>query len=189
MTRFMDLLKAPVRAARAAAVVLHPMHRWRAVRALASRPAPRRIVFICHGNICRSPYAAGAFTRRLGTAHRDDVSVDSAGFIGPGRPSPPEARRVAADRGVSLSSHRSRVVSGGDVHEAGLVVVMDPAQARKLRRSFGVDPYSILVLGDLDPAPFAPRTIHDPVDGSEDIFRRTYDRIDRCLDALVEALY
>src|SRR5207245_10184938 len=66
--------------------LLHPLRRWQTRRRLGGRPPPRSIVFVCHGNICRSPYAAAAFSREVPPMFRAGVRIDSAGFVGPGRP-------------------------------------------------------------------------------------------------------
>ena len=75
--------------------LLHPWRYHAALRRLRRTPPLRSVLFICHGNICRSPYAAAAARRLL----PESVAVESAGFIGPDRPSPPEAVAVAAERG------------------------------------------------------------------------------------------
>lgn len=168
---------------------LHPLRRRRAAR--SSRDALRAahsgtpdVLFVCHGNICRSPYAALAFeqdTRRRGVA----VRVTSAGFINPYQPCPAEALSVASRRG-DLSAHRSSLVTPERVQDADLVVVMSAAQARSIRRR---NPEArVLVLGDLDPLPIDRRTVRDPIGQSESIFEEVYARIDRCIESLVEAL-
>jgi protein-tyrosine-phosphatase len=65
---------------------------------------------------------------------------------------------------------------------------MDPAQGRAIRDRFGLPPRDILVLGDLDPAPLATRTIHDPVDQSLEVFEQSYARIERCVAELAGVL-
>jgi hypothetical protein len=65
---------------------------------------------------------------------------------------------------------------------------MDPAQARAIRDRFGRPLRDILVLGDLDPAPLAARTIHDPVDQPLEMFEQSYARIERCVAELVRVL-
>src|SRR2546427_199033 len=68
--------------------VLHPLRRRRAL-ALLRRHAPvRSVLVVCHGNMCRSPFAAGLLRPWLSGR---GVRVDSAGFLGPGGRSPPEA--------------------------------------------------------------------------------------------------
>ena len=166
--------------------VLHPLRRQVARNALRGRRLPRLTLVVCHGNICRSPYAAGAL--RCLVAHGDDGRVVSAGFIGADRPSPPEAVAVAAAHNVDLSRHRSRPLLAGEVQAADLIVVMDAAQGRAMRRAHGWHRRDIVVLGDLDPLPIKTRAIRDPVDQPREVFEETYSRIDRCLHELVRTL-
>lgn len=169
--------------------LLHTGRRRRALRELAGVPAPRSILVVCLGNICRSPYAEHRLTDEFARAGLDDVRVVSAGFILPGRPSPDAARRVAAGRGLDLENHRSRVVTPAMAQEADVTLVMAPGQLRKLRQVAGAEPEGpAIVLGDLDPAPIDRRTIVDPYDQPDGVFEAVYERIDRCCRSLVEAL-
>lgn len=148
-----------------------------------TRRAVRSVLFVCYGNICRSPYAAAAYARLAGEAG-GAVRVTSAGFIGPGRPSPPEAQTVAARRGLDLAAQRSRLITEPLVRDHDLIVVMERAQAAALARTFGRD-RGVLVLGDLDPEPIDTRTILDPYGRTEDEFEAVYARIDRCVRSLL----
>lgn len=168
--------------------MLHPPRRRAARRKLERTGWPESVLFVCHGNICRSPYAAEVFRHRAGEAHRPPVEISSAGFIGPDRRSPPVARRVASERGVDLEEHRSSLVSHRRVVAAALVLVMDAGQRRRLLRSYGGRRDRTVVLGDLDPEPWRRREISDPVGGGPDVFARVYDRVDRCVEALVRTL-
>jgi protein-tyrosine phosphatase len=165
--------------------LLHSLHRRRALAALGRRPAPAAILVVCHGNICRSPFAAALLAGYLAPA---GVRVGSAGFLGLNRPCPPEAVTAAAGRGVDLAAHRSRLLTPDAARRADLIVVMDPAQGRAVRERFGRLPRDIVVLGDLDPAPLTRRAIHDPVDQSLEVFEQSYARIERCVVELVQAL-
>jgi protein-tyrosine phosphatase len=156
--------------------LLHPWRRHRARIHADSRP--RSVLFICYGNICRSPYAAAAYRRLAG----DGVRVTSAGLIGPGRASPAEAQAVASRRGLDLTEHRSQLITASLLEEYDLVVVMERAQASALREYGRVE--NVLVLGDMDPEPIDTRTILDPYSRAEDVFEAVYDRIDRCVRAL-----
>lgn len=146
-------------------------------------------MFVCHGNVCRSPYAAGAFRRLLAPSIGRTARVDSAGFIGPGRPPPTTAIDAAAARGVDLSAHRSRALTPEGVRSASIVVVMEPEQALTLTRRFGAPVNRILQLGDLDPSPIEQRAIQDPIDQPREVFDTVYARIDRCLVAWVDTLF
>jgi protein-tyrosine phosphatase len=143
------------------------------------------VLFVCHGNICRSPYAEHALVRDLGD--REGWRIVSAGFVKPDRPSPAEARAVASRRGVDLEEHRSRLLTDESVETADLIYVMSAAQERDIQEQFGADPGKVWVLGDLDPEPIRKRTIRDPVEQPEAVFEEVYDRIDRCIRVMVES--
>ncbi len=164
----------------------HAGRRARARSVLRER-TQGRVLFVCHGNICRSPYAEHALRRELGREGVENWTVESAGFVKPDRPSPVEARRVAARRGVDLEEHRSRLLTSESVGSADLIYVMSAAQERDLLARFAVASEVVWVLGDLDPDPISKRTIRDPVEQPESVFERVYDRIDRCLRVIVEA--
>jgi protein-tyrosine-phosphatase len=94
---------------------------------------------------------------------------------------------VAARRGHDLGAHSSKLLTTENVGAAELVVVMDAKQKRKIRRLYGRTAESVLVLGDLDPEPIDTRVIRDPWGHPEEVFEASYERIDRCLRALIEA--
>jgi protein-tyrosine phosphatase len=165
--------------------LLHPWRRRKAIEGLLHRDRPAVVLVVCHGNICRSPFA-GLVLQRLLAPH--GMRAESAGFIGPGRSPPPEAIEAAEERAVDLSSHRSRLITPDVVGAAGLVVVMDAHQAREIRARFGRPAGDVVLLGDFDPKPIETRHVHDPVDQPLRVFSDVYDRIDRCLVALSEAL-
>jgi len=73
------------------------------------------VVFICYGNICRSPYAAARLRHMLATSGVTGVEVDSAGFVAPGRPADRQAAAIARERGTELGAHWSRLVGEADV--------------------------------------------------------------------------
>jgi protein-tyrosine phosphatase len=160
-----------------------------ALRRLARPHDPSAILFVCNGNICRSPYAAASFrTHMQRVKGRESIRVMSAGFLEPGRAPPAEALGAAKARGVDLSEHRSRTLAPDLVRDAELMFVMDPRQRRELRARFGCHRRDIVVLGDLDPQAIDRRAIPDPIDRPVEFFVAVYDRIDRCIEQLVAAL-
>jgi protein-tyrosine phosphatase len=160
--------------------LLHPWRRRAAMAGLRSRLRPKSLLFICHGNICRSPYAEVRARMMLPPS----VAVGSAGFIGAGRPSPPEAVQVAAERGLDLAAHRSQAIEMDHLRAVDLVFVMDEGQRDRLVTSRPELAGRVLLLGDLDPEPVTRRAIPDPVEQPSPVFRECYDRIDRCVGAL-----
>lgn len=94
---------------------------------------------------------------------------------------------VAADRGHDLATHRSRVLTPGDLTEGTLVLVMNVEQfvAVRAHAPAGVE---LALLGDFDPLPIQRRAIADPVEQPRAAFVEIYDRIDRCVERLADAL-
>lgn len=153
---------------------LHPWRRARAIHRLSKLRSRRGILVLCHGNICRSPFAA-AVLRTL-----TPVPIVSAGFVGPGRPVPVFAAEAAAMRSVELDAHRSQVVTRELLDATDLVIVMDDATARATRRLLGGTRREVVLLGDLDPEIPDSRGITDPWGRSAETFQRVFARIDRC---------
>jgi protein-tyrosine phosphatase len=96
-----------------------------------------RILFICLGNICRSPTAEGVL-RTLAAREVPELplEVDSAGTAGyhAGEPPDPRMSEAAARRGYDLSALRARVVEPGDFERFDLILAMDEDNLRVLRR-------------------------------------------------------
>lgn len=171
--------------------ILHPLRRVRARRRLAGELAtgPDEILFVCHGNICRSPFAERLF-RKTGGFHAE-LDVRSSGFYPEAdRRSPEEAVAAARRRGVALDDHRSRVVDDDALRRLGrghrLVFVMTPRQGSRLRRAPEASPSAIFVLGDFDPDPVPHRRIEDPWGQGAEAFDRIFGRIERCVRQLGE---
>lgn len=152
------------------------------------RPEPgrqRRLLVLCFGNICRSPFAAALLARRL-AAVRPDIAVAQAGFLArEGRPSPPTAVEQAAALDVDLSAHASRYASDAELAAADAILMFDGNNIAELaRRGLGAG-QRVALLGDfLDP----PQEIEDPYGAPAEVFRDVYGRIGAATDALVAAL-
>jgi protein-tyrosine-phosphatase len=167
--------------------LLHSRRR-RAAQIQLRRLRPRTILFICHGNICRSPFAAAIFARSYpGDAGRR-VTAASAGFIGPGRTPPSQALQAGLRHGVDISAHRSDVIATERLRAADLVVVMSADQAQTISARLRRGSARVLVLGDLDPVAVTQRTIADPWGGSDFVYDASYDRIERCVAELARII-
>lgn len=164
---------------------LHPWRRRRARKLLGSVEPTGAIVFVCLGNVCRSPYAEYAFRDRFPRVGR---SVTSAGFIGPGRQPPDPALEVARRRGVEHSEHRSRLLDRELMERAAVLLVFDTDNVRRLRRVPSSDGRVVIRLGDLDPVWPGKRPIWDPWGRPLEDFEEVFTRIDRCLDVVAAEL-
>jgi len=86
------------------------------------------VLFVCMGNICRSPMAEGAFRKCLQErAHDGSFLVDSAGTHGYHVNAPPDkrARKVAARRGINIKSLKARCVVESDFERFDYILAMD----------------------------------------------------------------
>jgi protein-tyrosine phosphatase len=156
--------------------------------------APHRaILFVCLGNICRSPLAEGVFlhlARERGVAHR--LQVDSAGTGGwhVGNPPDPRAQAVARENGVILGS-RARQVDPGDAEAFDLILAMDRANLADLRRHLPPGGRAELRLfRDFDPtaSPEDEAEVPDPYYGGPEGFQEVYEMVHRSCEALLDHL-
>ena len=88
----------------------------------------KRVLFVCTGNICRSPTAEGVFRRFVEQAGlADRIAIDSAGTHGyhVGAPPDPRAQAAASARGYDLSRLRARRIAREDFSRFDLVLAMD----------------------------------------------------------------
>jgi protein-tyrosine phosphatase len=163
--------------------LLHRRRHEEALRRLSTARPPKRILVVCYGNVCRSPYMEAVLQRALpGTV------VMSAGFVGAGRSVPEASLTISAKRGLDLSRFRSRPLTPTDVNGADLIVAMDALQARELVVRFPVSRARIVVAGDLDTRFDNTRAIRDPWNQAGEVFEEAFDRLDRCAAILVTAL-
>jgi low molecular weight protein-tyrosine phosphatase len=162
---------------------LHPGRHLTVRRRLLSMPRPRRILVVCDGNLCRSPYLEAVLQR-----HLPDIAVTSAGFVGSDRAVPKISVALSAQRGFQLERYRSRPITQSKVQDADLVIVMDAQQARRIARMFRVERDRIVIAGDLEPTFDTSRAIRDPWNKSAETFQATFDRLDRCAATLVSLL-
>ena len=153
-----------------------------------TEPSARNIIFICMGNICRSPMAEGIFLHKI-REHgiRDEFTVDSAGTGGWHSGDAPDHRssRTARARGIMLLS-RARKVTPRDFDAFDLLICMDDENAMNLER-MGCPPEKIRRLMEYHPESEY-REVPDPYYGGEDGFELMYELIDQAIDRLLERL-
>ncbi|MCV2349436.1 low molecular weight protein-tyrosine-phosphatase [Paucibacter sp. Y2R2-4] len=105
-------------------------------------PGPIRVLFVCMGNICRSPSAEAVFREQLrahGLSHR--CEVDSAGTHGYhiGEPPDPRSQAHARQRGIDMSALRARQVQPSDFGHFDLLLAMDANNLALLRQRCPAD--------------------------------------------------
>jgi protein-tyrosine phosphatase len=146
----------------------------------------RRILFVCMGNICRSPLAEG-IARARSTALGLELAFDSAGTHAyhVGEPPDPRARALARRRGTPIDDLRARQVDPADFGRFDLILAADRGNLAALRRLQPRDARAELrlILGEADGA--APIDLPDPYYGDARDFEQVYDLIERRIDALL----
>jgi protein-tyrosine phosphatase len=147
-----------------------------------------RVLFVCLGNICRSPTAEGVF-RHLVTREglTDRIQIDSAGTAAyhVGNPPDPRSQEAARRRGVDLSMLRARQAVRDDFHAFDYVLAMDRENLDDLRRICPPGHESRLKLF-LDFAPQAGRRdVPDPYYGGGQGFETVLDLVEAASHGLL----
>lgn len=144
-------------------------------------PADVAVLFVCMGNICRSPTAEAVFRAQVDAAGLTErVHIDSAGTHAYHIGSPPDQRsqETAAARGVSMDGQRARRVQAEDFDAFDYIVAMDGANLAILQDLEPEDARATLSLM-LDHHPEAPfREVPDPYYGGASGFERVFDLVD-----------
>lgn len=149
---------------------------------------PTRVLFVCLGNICRSPSAEAVMRHRLRTAGLEGaVEVDSAGTGDwhVGKAADPRAIEAARARGIEMTGV-ARQVSSGDFTAFDLVIAMDVANRDNLLARPEADPERVRLMREFEGLPGA--EVPDPYFGEEDGFEQVLDILERSCDGLIEAL-
>jgi protein-tyrosine phosphatase len=148
---------------------------------LPAGPITRALV-LCHGNICRSPFAAALLALRV-----PGLEVRSCGLAaGEGATADETAARHAARFEVDLSAHRAQPLAHNHVEWADLILAMQGHQAFIVRDRFPEAATKTRLLGDFLPA--APYTIVDPWGEPDDVFEAVFAQLALAVDRLAARL-
>ena len=151
------------------------------------------VLFVCMGNICRSPAAEGVFRRyveRQGVG--EDIYIDSAGTIDyhNGKPADPRMRAAASRRGYTLTS-LSRQVADDDLEDFDLIVAMDRDNLWYLEDLAGGPQAHIRLLGSFLPGrqdePGQAPEVPDPYYGGAQGFEDVLDMLERACPGIYSA--
>ena len=145
-----------------------------------------KVLFACHGNICRSVMAEMMMKNELHKLHRESqFFIDSAATSREelGNPIYPPARRKLLEKGIDPGNHRARQVTPSDYHAFDLIIGMDSANVRNLVSLFGGDPENKVRL--MMSYAGSERGIADP--WYTDDFEATYQDLRFSIAALLES--
>lgn len=157
---------------------------------MAEQPDKLNVLFVCLGNICRSPLAEGVFqhlVNEAGIAHR--FHIDSAGTSGYHAGDPPDARTstVARARGIELTS-RSRQLLQEDLQRFDYLIVMDEdnrAGVERLARK-KAPRAKVHLLREFDNEADGDLNVPDPYYGGPRGFEDVHDMVERSCRVLLE---
>jgi protein-tyrosine phosphatase len=152
------------------------------------RPESVKVLFVCMGNICRSPMAEGVFRRHIETAgYADRVEIDSAGTHAYHVGEPPDERAQAATarRGIDISGLRGRQAVAEDLACFDYVLAMDHENEAHLRALCPEGHEHKVRLFLQYASRFRERVVPDPYYGGMSGFDRVLDLIDDAAEGLL----
>ncbi|SDD80352.1 low molecular weight protein-tyrosine-phosphatase [Rhodospira trueperi] len=149
------------------------------------------ILFVCTGNICRSPTAEGVFRHKARAAGLDgSIHIDSAGTTAyhVGEPPDERAAQAARRRGYDLDGQRARRVAKGDFDRFDLLVAMDRSHFNALRRLAPDEAarHRVVMMSDFASRRDGPGDVPDPYYGAGDGFERVLDMLEDATAGLLE---
>jgi len=153
--------------------------------------AKKTVLFVCTGNICRSPMAAGFLydkaVREKGDGH---LRIRSAGIWAlEDQMASAYARQVMAEHDLDINAHRGRTLTQAEVDKADLILVMSTRHADAIARNFQESTDKVHLLSEMAGPPY---DVKDPYGGSLPEYRHTAaelaDLIDRGYARILELL-
>ncbi|MCA9298480.1 MAG: low molecular weight phosphotyrosine protein phosphatase [Phycisphaerales bacterium] len=147
------------------------------------------VLFVCLGNICRSPLAEAIFIHKADQQGvRDRFTIDSAGMGGwhAGERADPRSIQIGARYGIDVRSI-ARQVTDKDVRRFDYLIAMDRSNASDLRE-LGAPKERVHLMRAFDPGVKGAADVPDPYYGGPDGFQHVYEMLDAACDGLLEHL-
>src|SRR5712691_4180811 len=146
----------------------------------------QHVLFVCTGNICRSPLAASLLERAL-KERGLEVTVTSAGTgAWDGAPASEGAYLVALEHGLDLSAHRARLLTRDLVQQADIILTMARHHRARVHELSGEG--RTYVLGEYAGRTGPEAEVSDPFGGDLELYRETYGELEAMVRAAVERL-
>jgi protein-tyrosine phosphatase len=150
-----------------------------------------KILFVCLGNICRSPLAEAVFKHKIkGSTLEKMVEADSCGTSNYHIGDPPDNRTIAnaLRNGVSIT-HHGRQLCVNDFDQFDYILAMDHSNHRNILKLATIDHHTqkVMLMRDFDPKGKG-LEVPDPYYGGEQGFQEVFDILDRSMDQFVKHL-
>ena len=156
---------------------------------------PRSVLFVCKGNICRSPFAERLASKLEREGMNSGIRFGSAGLHVPKPISSPEnAIQIAKQFGGDLESHRSQSISLELVQSYDMIIAMEVWQYTELQTSFKNHQDKLFLLpllesnGRARQYGYAAFNIEDPYGGAARAFQECFGRMSSCIMELLERI-
>src|SRR5471032_1595705 len=146
----------------------------------------RNVLFVCTGNICRSPMAQGLFAELI--RGRRDIEVTSAGIgaVG-GQPPSPYAVEVMLEIGIDIRNVRSKPLMADLVRKADFIFVMTYGHLDSMLLLFPSAAEKMFLLREFETdLPVMERELSDPIGQSREVYRECRDQIQAALPRLLD---
>jgi len=156
-----------------------------------SRPpkTARSFVFVCFGNIMRSPMCEALMKRAAAAVPDKQIAVASAGLnAAPGMAAHPWAVAAARELGISLENHRAKLLTAEMVRQADVVFAMDYQNQIQLLSRYSEAKDKVFMLGAYAGEDNRPLEIRDPYYAGEEGTRDCYKILNTCIQNLVRGL-
>ncbi len=149
----------------------------------------KHILFVCTGNICRSPFAEGLLKKLVQKNGLDDIVADSAGlFALPGNSVTGLAQKVAAEYDVNLSDHAAKSVNEDIIDRSDLILVMENSHAKDLLDAFPEAEDKVFLIRRFACFGSKDRGIADPYGLNHEAYRFCYLDIQDGVSGLLESI-
>lgn len=145
----------------------------------------KNILFVCLGNLCRSPMAEYLLRDHLEKRGNSSVKITSRGFLDQtGTSVPKEIYDLMDEAGIDISGHSSRPLTCERISESDLIIVMEIRQKEELGRQYIEDAHRIFLLSQFDKQNPEERDITDPMGQPSSQYRKCFNEIKFIVEGL-----
>jgi protein-tyrosine-phosphatase len=145
----------------------------------------KHILFVCTGNICRSPFAEGLLKKLVQKKGLDNIVADSAGLLAlPGNSASGLAQKVAAEYDVDLSGHIAKSVKEDIVDRSDLILVMENSHIKNLLNDFPEAEGKVFLIRSFARFGSKNRGVADPYGLNYEAYRFCFLDIQDCISGL-----